>query len=492
MLILDKNINGQVGLKNKFGFALGHVLNDVCACMGITYGLVFFHKVLQFNHMYAGLLVLIGQIADGFSTVFVGIFSDKGDNLWLCDQFGQRKAWHLIGVVCVIISFPFIFSLCLVCDENTHQYAKLVYFSSFMLVFQFGWACSQISHLSAIPALAQNQNERTSLTAIRYSVTIISQVMVYLTAWAFLSGIGGDRMVKPEDAYAFQNTMLICIGVGFFASIGYHVITKLPYSNGNIDGDWLGPPSPLLPRPLPALTPSPVQSNAPRFNGNTLDAHTEEALTSTPNIESSQAMSIFCWFKEYQLYQIAVIYMSSRFFNNISQSYLPLFLQLTLKLHATYIATVPLAMFVSAFATSFTMEWVNNKFGRKITAIIGAIFGIFGCLWMRYGCIPGDPSVQYHVFFVAILLGIGGTTMLVTSLSLTAEFIGSNTSSSAFVYGAMSFLDKLSTGFGVFFIQHFTPEFKSQNGTYYGEVILYTCGGAGILIILGAVSLFFM
>ena len=82
--------------------------------------------------------------------------------------------------------------------------------------------------------------------------------------------------------------------------------------------------------------------------------------------------------------------------------------------------------------------------------------------------------------------------MLVTSLSLTAEFIGSNTSSSAFVYGTMSFLDKLSTGFGVFFIQHFTPEFKSQNGTYYGEIILYTCGGAGILIILGAVSLFYV
>ena len=72
--------------------------------------------------------------------------------------------------------------------------------------------------------------------------------LYFFPAWAFLSGIGGDRMVKPEDAYAFQNTMLICIGVGFFASIGYHVITKLPYSNGNIDGDWLGPPSPLLPR----------------------------------------------------------------------------------------------------------------------------------------------------------------------------------------------------------------------------------------------------
>ena len=82
--------------------------------------------------------------------------------------------------------------------------------------------------------------------------------------------------------------------------------------------------------------------------------------------------------------------------------------------------------------------------------------------------------------------------MLVTSLSLTAEFIGSDTSSSAFIYGLMSFFDKLSTGFGVFFIQHLTPDLKFQNGTFYGEVILYACGGAGILIILGAISLFYV
>ena len=106
------------------------------------------------------------------------------------------------------MSFPFIFSLCLVCDENTHQYAKLVYFSSFMLIFQFGWACSQISHLSAIPALAQNQNERTSLTAIRYSVTIMSQVMVYLTGMTLFFMIIG--LGNFQDFMSF--TSLIVLG----------------------------------------------------------------------------------------------------------------------------------------------------------------------------------------------------------------------------------------------------------------------------------------
>ena len=36
--------------------------------------------------------------------------------------------------------------------------------------------------------------------------------------------------------------------------------------------------------------------------------------------------------------------------------------------------------------------------------------------------------------------------MLVTSLALTAEFIGTDTDSSAFIYGLMSLTDKVSNG----------------------------------------------
>ena len=82
--------------------------------------------------------------------------------------------------------------------------------------------------------------------------------------------------------------------------------------------------------------------------------------------------------------------------------------------------------------------------------------------------------------------------MLVTSLSLLAEFISSDTSSSAFVYGLMSFMDKMSTGLGIFFIQHFTPDGEIQHRKYYGEVLLYACGGAGALAILVTIPLFYV
>ena len=39
----------------------------------------------------SGIVLLIGQLADGVSTVFVGYFSDTKDDLWLCNKIGKRK-----------------------------------------------------------------------------------------------------------------------------------------------------------------------------------------------------------------------------------------------------------------------------------------------------------------------------------------------------------------------------------------------------------------
>ena len=82
--------------------------------------------------------------------------------------------------------------------------------------------------------------------------------------------------------------------------------------------------------------------------------------------------------------------------------------------------------------------------------------------------------------------------MLVTSLSLTAEFIGTDTSSSAFIYGLMSFTDKVSNGLAVVFIQHLTPNNEEEVKLFYGQVIFVTCGGAAIVGILATLSLFYV
>ena len=158
--------SNRVPLFKRIAYGMGHVLNDMCAAMWFTYLLIFFHKVLGFENVLAGALLAIGQFADGISTVFVGIFADGGDNLWMCSRYGKRKSWHLIGTACVLFSFPFIFLPCVNCDDSS-QHAQMVYYSAFIIIFQFGWAAVQISHLAMIPDLTSCENEYTLLTSIR-------------------------------------------------------------------------------------------------------------------------------------------------------------------------------------------------------------------------------------------------------------------------------------------------------------------------------------
>ena len=156
----------KVPSKTKFGYSMGHVLNDMCAAMWFTYVLLFFEKVLNIDKDSAGTIMLIGQIMDGLATVFVGLCVDKQNDFWLCNLIGKRKAWHLIGTVFVMASFPFIF-MEIVGMENPNLSTQMIYYTIFVILFQFGWAAVQISHLSIIPDLTKHESQRTSLTSKR-------------------------------------------------------------------------------------------------------------------------------------------------------------------------------------------------------------------------------------------------------------------------------------------------------------------------------------
>lgn len=54
---------------------------------------------------------------------------------------------------------------------------------------------------------------------------------------------------------------------------------------------------------------------------------------------------------------------------------------------------------------------------------------------------------------IHLVAGASSSIQLVTSLGLTADLIGQDTDTGAFVYGAMSFVDKLSNGIAVVILQ---------------------------------------
>jgi len=435
----------------RLAYGTGHILNDLCASMWFTYLLLFFEKVLSFDTLYSGVVLTTGQIADGIATLGVGYFSDKNINLWLCAKYGKRKSWHLIGTLCVVVSFPFIFLGCIGCS-NASFITKMFYFITFVVVFQFGWAATQISHLALIPELTPSQDERTGLTAIRYSATVVSNITVYLLAWAFLGS--ATKSVGPDDMRLFAYLMVACVSIGIVATIIFHIQVSKP---------------------------QPMN-----------EGYEAEQGSLTLQVDP---MSVLDWIKEPQTYQVSMVYMTTRIFVNLTQTYVPLYLQVTLQLPSSYVATIPLIMFLVGFVTSTVMKYLNRKIGRKATFLLGCSLGFASCLWILFGCKNDNMFVQYEVFGVAALIGAGGSTMLVTSLSVTAELIGQNCESAAFIYGAMSLTDKFANGLVVIAVQSLVPGFPEECNhcdgcsPFYSQVLFYVCGGAALLGILSMLSL---
>ncbi|XP_030918063.1 major facilitator superfamily domain-containing protein 12 [Geospiza fortis] len=267
-----------------------------------------------------------------------------GGSLW--GQHGCTRC-----TTCVLVSFPFVFSPCLACRESTPQWAAFIYYLPFIVIFQFGWAATQVSHLALIPELVSSDHGKVELTAFRYAFTVMANITVYGLTWLLL-----------------RND------------------THVPVSR----------------RPVPS--------------------------------------------------QVAVLYMATRLIVNLSQTYIAMYLTNSLLLSKKYIATIPLVMYVSGFLSSFLMKPVNKWIGRNLTYFVGILVVLAFASWVALARPVGD-----EIYGLAVLLGAGSATILVTSLSMTADLIGTNTHSSAFVYGAMSFTDKMANGLAVMVIQNLHP-----------------------------------
>ncbi|XP_041791637.1 major facilitator superfamily domain-containing protein 12 [Chelmon rostratus] len=399
-------------------YAAGHFLNDLCASMWFTYLLVYLHSVLGFQSTYAGVMLLIGQIADGVCTPLVGYESDRTTGI-----YGKRKSWHLLGTVCVLVCFPFIFNPCLACDNNTPPWAQLVYFTPFIIIFQFGWAATQISHLSLIPELVSRESDKVELTAYRYAFTVVANITVYAVAW-LLFHFQAQHNVDPSitdnlgqvDIPLFRTLALIMLGTGALFSLIFHVGTKEDVPAPGT-GDRL-------------ITASASQEDLPR-----------------PVFQWKH------WLKEPSFYQMAFLYMCTRLMVNLSQTYISVYLTNSLMLPKNFIAIIPLVMYVSGFVCSLAMKPLSKLIGINITYLIGLLL-VFGfATWVFVDENMGAESI----YGAAVLLGAGSATVLVMSLSMTATLIGEQTQSGAFVYGSMSFTDKVANGVGVILIQSARP-----------------------------------
>nr|CAB3263794.1 major facilitator superfamily domain-containing protein 12-like [Phallusia mammillata] len=484
-------MNRELKKREKLCYGVGHVLNDLCASMWFSYLLVFFHEILEFSNSMAGNILLVGQLADGIATPFVGFESDRSD---ISCKYGRRKSWHLVGSVSVALTFPLLYMQCIGCGQNTPEYAQFIYYAPLVVIFQFGWAATQINHLALIPDLTHDDGERVTLNAIRYTFTVVSSIFVYGVAWGVLglpsSPSSKNSELSPADAPAFRTLVLIVVGTGILFSSIFHLGLKEGPSRRH---SFIEPEDfctenceskgQVVPDENTQLIHGPDE-NTPLIQGR--DENTPIIQIKTPEI-TTIACSInhwYDWFKKPMFYQTAMLYMCTRLVVNLSQVYIPMYLTDTLKLHKQYIAVVPLVVYLSGFLAAVLVRPVTSFISQEVVYFFGGLLVLGACIWAHF-----IPMNSFMVFGMAVFLGMGTSIILVMSLSMTAKLIGKATTTGAFVYGAMSLTDKVSNGVAVVIIQNLNPCLCECNrcAVFFRGVMSYVIGA---IMVLALISLF--
>jgi len=187
---------------------------------------VYLHKTLLMVSWKAGIVLLCGQLADAVATPAVGILSDRSKGWQLTRSFylGRRHLFYLIGTALVIINFFFLFGHCVMCEithsDDMDNWLQVVYLCFAASVFNVGWASVQVAHLSMVPELTSSTPERVKLNSVRYSATVLSNLLVFGLLAVF------DKATPYGKAGRYHLLAYVVLGIGTACSFVFLLGTE--------------------------------------------------------------------------------------------------------------------------------------------------------------------------------------------------------------------------------------------------------------------------
>jgi Na+/melibiose symporter-like transporter len=159
------------------------------------------------------------------------------------------------------------------------------------------------------------------------------------------------------------------------------------------------------------------------------------------------------WLKEKQFYIVALIYMCTRALINVIMVYMSFYLIKALQMESSSITVIPLVMYLASFFATFLFgEKFNDRLGRKGAYVFGCALTVVGSFIIYFTGSDLLPSNNF-VYASTVIFGVGTSIVMVTGVSFVNDLVGDNVDSSAFVYGCMSFTDKLGSGLLIILIQ---------------------------------------
>jgi Na+/melibiose symporter-like transporter len=119
------------------------------------------------------------------------------------------------------------------------------------------------------------------------------------------------------------------------------------------------------------------------------------------------------------------------------------------------LALIPLCSYIASMIFSlFFYKRLLQRFRNRLALLFVSIL-IISLGSLPFIALNDQPNVRWLVYVLSPIQGVGLAIMLNTATSLISDVIGKSDQSSAFVYGAYGFFDKVANGVLIFYITAF-------------------------------------
>ena len=420
---------------NIFSYSIGHFLNDICASCWFNFLLYYLKSIMNYSATDSGLIMLVGQFADGLATPIIGVLSDKTES-----KFGKRTPWYVGGTIVSVICFTLIFQGDYVLPKDISHSVKIIYYCINCAVFNFGWAAVQVSHMSLLPGLSLSKKKQDKMTRLRTGFTFGAQLLSLLLSLLFFAVID-DKVLQ------YSILTLTCVGLGLLCSIVFLIYCKEALLSKNIKLYY-------------DVIKDSINKRVDLNNPNSQELY--ESSYEDDQVADKKLEKIIdwkYWIKKYDFWAYMLVYMFVRLAINCSNSMIPFYckhifrwrnvddstpVQISVLMIICNVSSVLNSLFIENFLLSFF-----HKRNHRVVVFITSV-SILMC-----GCTPLyflNESYSYIGYIMAFIFGIGFSMGLSGASSLINDVIGSNGTKGAFVYGVYSFTDKVSCGVVMYFM----------------------------------------
>jgi len=291
------------------------------------------------------------------------------------------------------------------------------------------------------------------LTSKRYSATIVSNLMIFLVYLFLIKEVPPIDEANDKGKYRYLGLFTLAVGLSctFIFYLGMHIKTVKDEEEAERSG---------------GMTES-LLANDGMLKSVTGEYVTEEDENQGESEPIRMKMEWHDWLKQPQFYKVGFVvsvldpflnnfllltllqYMATRALINIVMVYITFYLIKTLQMEDTLLAVIPCILYVSSFFATLFLGKINKKIGRRKSYLLGAVI----CIGGSTACFFLDETHTHYIYPIAVCLGLGTATVMVGGVSMVNDLIGNELDSSAFVYGCMSFTDKLGSGLLIIVIQ---------------------------------------